>query len=74
MIYEVNLFKEVPYMSTIQIMKEQSSENSKYFYELANKTAINLEPSNFVRVGILINYCIFIANNMKNPEAAVSKI
>ena len=53
-------------------LKNKSTENSKYFYELAQRTAQKLEASNFIRVGILINYSIFVANNMRNPEAAVS--
>ena len=47
-------------------------EHCKYFYELAKNTAKNLEPYCFIRIGLLINYCLFKAYVLKNPEAALS--
>jgi hypothetical protein len=55
-------------------LKDKSMDHAKYFYELSRKTAQNLSTSDFIRIGILINYSIFMANIMKNPEAAVNQI
>ena len=55
-------------------LKDKSLEHSKFFYELARKSAQNLESNNPTRVGLLINYSIFMAYNLKNPEAAISMI
>ena len=58
----------------LALIQEESEQKCSHFYDLGHLSAMNLEPHNYFRLGLILNRGVFLANIKKDPIAAIEQI